>query len=238
MPTRAPSHKKPVTPFSRPDLVRLPKLTPWRRGFRAFIRFLARLLVRLTTRSEVTGLENYPATQPALIVTNHLGDADGVLGIAISARPVEMIAKIDLYRFPVFGKLLDAYGVIWIHRGQPDRRSLKTAMQALQESRLVSIAPEGRESLTGALEEGLFGAAYLAIKCNVPVLPVTFTGTENASIFKQWKRLQRAKISVTVGKPFTLEVDQDWRKAVEAGTITIMNTLAAQLPASYRGVYQ
>jgi 1-acyl-sn-glycerol-3-phosphate acyltransferase len=133
---------------------------------------------------------------------------------------------------------MDAYGVIWVHRGQPDRRALRAALQGLGQGRLVTIAPEGRESLSGALEEGTRGAAYLALKAGVPVIPVTLTGTENWRVYGNLKRFRRTEMSVTVGQPFYLDVPGNQRQAQEQGTLQIMRKLAEQLPEEYRGVYR
>ena len=96
---------------------------------------------------------------------------------------------------------------------------------------------KGRESVTGELEEGTPGAAYLALKSGASILPVTFTGTENQKVYPELKRLRRAKISITIGKPFLLDQTGNWRQAVDRGTQQIMRTLAEQLPPEYRGVY-
>lgn len=102
---------------------------------------------------------------------------------------------------------------------------------------MVAIAPEGRESLTGTLEQGTGGAAYLALKGDVPVIPVTFTGTENKIVFNNMKRFRRTNVSMTIGKPFQLEQLKDRRMSIQVGTEEIMKTLAQQLPPKYRGVY-
>jgi 1-acyl-sn-glycerol-3-phosphate acyltransferase len=91
--------------------------------------------------------------------------------------------------------------------------------------------------VTGKLEEGTNGAAYLALKSGAPILPATFTGTENRNVYGSLKRLRRAKIRLRVGKPFYLQPSDDWRQAVAQGTEQIMLTLAEQLPPDYRGVY-
>ena len=200
--------------------------------------YLARLLAWIFTKVEIQGLENFPSQGPAIIVANHLGDADFVLGIAFTPRPPEVLAKAELYNFPVLGKLMELYGVIWVHRGQPDRRALRASLQGLAEGRLISLAPEGRESLTGGLEEGTNGAAYLALKANAPILPVTFTNTENETLYPNMKRLRRTHIQIKVGKMFRLENLGDRRLSIHLGTEKIMDTLANQLPVEYRGVYQ
>lgn len=229
---------KPVTEQYRAEIVRLPELTAGRRLFRWLLRGLARLLVRLLTRTQIGGLENVPPQGGLLAVFNHLGDADLVFGLALRSRPMEVFAKADFYDFPILGQVLGAYGVIWIHRGQPDRRAIRIGIEMLQSGRVVVIAPEARESVTGALEEGTSGAAYLALKAGVPVLPATLTGTANRGFFSQLKRFRRPEVTVTIGKPFYLESSGDLRADIERGTDRIMQTLAKQLPLQYRGVYK
>ena len=230
--------QKPRSTTIRPELTSLPRITTWRRLFRHIVRWLARQLAWLLTRTQVSGLENLPDRGPALIVGNHLGDADVFLGLAFSPRFVDMLAKVELYDFPLLGKLMDAYGVIWIHRGQPDRRALRAALDGLAEGRLIAIAPEGRESVTGALEEGTHGAAFLALKAAVPIIPVTFTHTENPRIYGNLRRLRRTCVTITIGPPFRLEKRSDRQSAILYSTQTIMRKLASQLPPEYQGIYQ
>ena len=232
------SPPKPVSEESRLEITRLPELTIWRRVFRWLGLWCLLLVVRVCARCRVSGRENLPRQGAALLVSNHLGDADMVVGLAFAPKPVEVISKAEMHDFPVVGKLMDAYGVIWVHRGQPDRRALRAALLGLSQGRMVAIAPEGRESLSGALEEGTRGAAYLALKTGVPILPITLTGTENQRVYGNLKRFRRTEISLTVGQPFYLDPAGDQRHALQQGTLKIMRRLASQLPEEYRGFYR
>lgn len=228
---------KPRSEDTNLEITRLPELTFWRKLFRRMVCSFLRLLVGLCLRVEVIGLENMPRQGPLLIVSNHLGDADVLVGLAHTWLPVDLIAKSELYYYPVLGKLMQAYGVIWIHRGQPDRRALRAVLDGLEAGRVFGIAPEGRESLTGSLEEGTGGAAYLAVKSKAPIFPVTFTGTENRRVFENLKRFKRTRVTLTMGPVFQLKEYPQRREAIEQGTSQIMNVLASQLPPEYRGVY-
>src|SRR5512135_266231 len=161
---------KPITHIWRPDLTRLPPLHASRRLFRRSARLIAILLIRLLTRTTISGLEHLPVDTPALFAVNHLGDADAVALLAAFPVGPEVLAKIEMLHFPVVGKVMDWYGMIWVHRGQPDRRALRAALDAFQQGRSVVLAPEGRYSLTKGLEPGGKGAAYLAAKARVPVI--------------------------------------------------------------------
>lgn len=230
--------EKPRSEVVRSSITKLPKITFWRRMYRRVFVGIARILVWMFTNTTVYGKENIPKQGPALFVANHLGDADLVIGLAVATLPVDFFVKSELYDYPILGKLLEAYGVIWIHRGQPDRRALRAAFKGFEEGRVISIAPEGRESLTGALEEGTGGAAYLAYKAKVPILPSVFVGTENARIFGNLKRLRRSKITVTISELFWLDEYPNRKEAISQGTRQIMKTLASLLPMEYRGVYR
>jgi 1-acyl-sn-glycerol-3-phosphate acyltransferase len=247
---------KPITDVWRPDLVALPRLTFGRRIFRVFARGLAKLLTFLLLRARVSGLENLPKHGPAVIVFNHLGDADAVLMLARLPvdSPAEGIGKIELNDHWLVGPFFRAYGIIWVHRGRPDRKALRAALEGLAAGRLVTLAPEGRQTLIGGLEDGHAGAAFLALKSGAPIVPVALTGTENDNVYGHLKKWRRAPVTLTVGKSFFIQEQANGEESgrrfepVEAGTKgqrtmreatrQIMESLARLLPESYRGNYK
>ena len=231
------SQPKPVTDWWRPDLVKLAKLTFARRLFRVFARGLAKAVVFVTMNSTVTGLENFPKQGPALIVINHLGDADVVLLAASIPTTIDGMGKIELNEHWLVGPVFRAYGVIYVHRGRPDRKAIRAALDALTEGRMLALAPEGRQAVEGKLEEGTEGAAFLAMKTGASIVPVAMTGTENENIYnRRWWR--RARVTLSVGQPFKLVEQADRQKMMRDGTNQIMESLARLLPESYRGNYK
>ena len=234
------SPPKPVSEVWRPDMVALPRLTFGRRAFRIFIKGLTKLVTFLLLRAIVTGVENFPRRGPALVVFNHLGDADAVLMLAALPFPVsaEGIGKIELNDHWLVGPIFRGYGIIWIHQGRPDRRALRAALDGLSQGRMVTIAPEGRQSVIGGLEDGTEGAAFLALRSGVPIVPVGMTGTENSNVYGHLKQWKRAPVTLRVGKPFLLPQHADHQQAIQEGTHQIMETLASLLPESYRGKYR
>lgn len=231
---------KPIAEVWRPELVALPELTFGRRLFRLVLRWLIKLLVALTMRVNSRGLENFPKQGPAIIAFNHLGDSDAVLMAAtLPFMAMEGIGKIELYDHWLVGPLFRAYGIIWVHRGRPDIRAIRAALKGLSEGRMISLAPEGRQTVTGGLEEGEQGAAFLALKSGAPIVPIALTGLENKNVFGYLKRWRRAPVSLTVGKPFFLQPDPqgDRQQTIREGTRQIMEALAQLLPEAYRGYY-
>ncbi len=204
----------------------------------ALVRATARILLQLLTRTEVRGLENVPAHGPYIIVTNHLSAIDPPLIMAMFPLPTTVFAGHTHRHEFVIGGVMNALGAIWVRRGEVDREALRTALDVLKDGGILGMAPEGTRSRTGGLLKGKIGAAYLATRANVPLVPVALTGTEIGlpALF----RLSRPRITVTIGPPFRLQSSDPHagRKELEAHTETIMRTLAEMLPEKYRGVYR
>ena len=237
---------KPVSEVWRPELVRLPKMTRLRRVFRAFGHGLMKLIVKICLNVSCEGMENFPSSGPVMVVINHIGDSDAPALISTLPFPPDALAKIELYDLPILGKLMDWYGVIWLHRGRADKRAIRAALDGFAEGRIIIIAPEGRYSVTGALEEGSDGAAFLAHKSGAMILPIAITGTENENVYGQMKKFRRARVHVRVGKMFklaeqpsggVLSAAKGRQEAITQGTHQIMQALASLLPEKYRGAY-
>ena len=199
---------KPVAEVWKPELVRLPEMTHSRRLFRSFAHGLIKFVAKICLKVTATGMENFPLEGPVLVVINHLGDSDVPALISTFPFPPDALGKIELYELPILGKLIDWYGVIWLHRGRADTR------------------------------EGSGGAAFLAYKSGASILPIAITGTENENVYGSLKKFRRAAVHVSVGKMFKLSGQAESRQeAVSQGTNQIMQALADLLPEKYRGAY-
>ncbi len=230
---------KPVSEVLRPELTRLPEYTLGRKLARRALWVLQRFIVWSRLKVTTRGLENFPARGPALIVINHLGDADvAVILSRLLSQEIDPLAASNLYDIPALRFFAEAYGVIWLHRGQPDRKALNCALEAFKLGRFVMIAPEGRESVVGGLEQGLDGAAFLALRADVPLVPIALTGTENSRVLPALKRWPRLPVGMTVGRLFRLDKTGDRHADLKNGTERIMRELANLLPEEYQGAYR
>jgi 1-acyl-sn-glycerol-3-phosphate acyltransferase len=169
------------------------------------------------------------------VVINHLGDADVVLLAASIHTTIDGMGKIELNAHWLVGPLFRAYGVIWVHRGKADRKAVRAALDGLSQGRMIALAPEGRQSLNRGLEEGTEGAAFLAMKSGAPIVPVAMTGTENDNVYGHMRRLRRAPVTFTVGKPFHLEEYEDRQTTLHEGTERIMGRWRSYCRRNIRG---
>lgn len=123
--------------------------------------------------------------------------------------------------------------MIPLHRGHADRATLKILLSRLAAGDALLIAPEGRESRTGALEAGRGGAAFLAQDAGVPIIPVALTGTAWREILRAWRRFRRPCVTLTFGRPYRLPAGLRRPAAADE----IMRRIATLLPPEYQGVY-
>jgi 1-acyl-sn-glycerol-3-phosphate acyltransferase len=197
-------------------------------------------LLPLYTRIEVRGLENVPAEGPLVIASNHLNDADPGIICTRIRRPIAFMAKIELFRVPLLAQFLRGFGSFPVRRGEADISALRIANENLKLGRAVCIFPEGtREGATEKLTEALPGAAIVALRNDVPILPIAIGGSGRLGIPGMFLRLdRRLKVTLTIGEPFHLQKPARLNaEAAKDGTRQIMEHIAALLPPENRGYY-
>lgn len=217
-------------PYYQPPSVRM---------FRAVFRPIARLIFRAGCRLSFSGMENIPPIGAYIVAVNHLATYDPPLLAVFWPHPVEGIAASDRMGSFFVGHILRWYGAIPVHRGEYDREALMKALEVLQAGSPFGIAPEGGRTHKPGMRQAKPGIAYLALKLNVPIVPVGITGTEN--LMPSWKRLRRPHLTMNVGKPFRLPDEPisrpDRHERLAELTTFVMKRIAELIPAEYRGVY-
>jgi 1-acyl-sn-glycerol-3-phosphate acyltransferase len=110
-------------------------------------------------------------------------------------------------------------------------------LTVLERGEVLGVAPEGtRADESHALQEAKAGAAYIATRADVPIVPVGIVGTEK--IVHNLLRLRRTRVLITFGEPFRLpEVGHVRTQKLHEYTDLIMSRIAELLPEAYRGVY-
>lgn len=206
-------------------------------GVYFFIQDIVRVLLKALTRHTVAGLENFPQAGPFLVVSNHLSMMDAPVVFLNCPRRMVVFAA-DKWKNTIGLKhLCETVGVIWVTRGEADLDAIKTSISFLKAGGIMGMAPEGTRSHIAQLQKGKTGAAYLADRAKVPIVPVAITGTQNVG--PSLKRLRRAVVTYTIGRPFRLPSDGRAKgEKLEEYTDLIMCQIAALLPPEYRGVYR
>lgn len=197
-------------------------------------------ILRLCIGMRVYGTRHVPARGGAVIVANHLDWFDPILLVAAGPRPMQWMAKAEVFNYPVLRWFARMAGAFPVERGKPDRSALKHAQQLLADGMLVGVFPEGTRSRSGGLIAPLTGASLVASRAGAPVIPCAIIGSERLPLSgNKPAGRARARVTVVYGEPFTLATRRDdGRKwSLDELTDAMMCELARLLPPAYRGIY-
>ena len=195
-------------------------------------------LTRLLCNVDDGQLVKVPEKGPLIVACNHINFMDApLLYTHLQPRIVTGFAKAETWDNPALGLLFDLWGAIPIQRGEADAKAFRRGLEALQQGKILGVAPEGTRSRHGKLGNGLPGIVTLAYHSKAPILPLVFYGVEQLS--NNLKELKRTDFHIRVGRLFTLifpdgKMDRQLRKLM---VDEIMYQMAVLLPEEYRGYY-
>jgi len=202
-----------------------------------FIRLCMLIYLRRVT---VRGLENVPATGGAILVSNHLNNADPCVIPGVLKRRVVSMAKKEMFKWPIVNVLFKAIGAFPVDRQGADLGALREAQRVVNSGLLLLMFPEGTRSRDCQLKEGFPGTALVAYRTGKPVIPIAITGTERVPW--PWLFVRPfigPKVTVTFGKPFfPPAADRITAQAAKTATDDIMLHIAEILPDEYRGAWR
>lgn len=162
--------------------------------FYTVLRVIIRGILLIWRRWQIIGLEHLPAKGGVVVVSNHISNLDPVVVGCALTRRIHFMAKVELFKIPVLSFIINLLGAFPVKREKSDRNAIRKALELLQSGSMVGVFPEGTRSKTGELQKAHIGAAMLAVKADVPILPIALKGT------KGWFR----KITVVIGEPVYL----------------------------------
>ncbi len=160
--------------------------------------FAANPIFYLYFQGRIYGKEKIPQEGSLIVVSNHASYFDPPLLSNSINRPVAFMAKKELFQVPIFKQLIYFYGAYPVNRAGADRSAIRATINALENVWLPGIFLEGKRTPDGRIHEPKLGAALIAAKAQVPLLPVSLWGTEKILV-KDALMPQPAPITVRIG---------------------------------------
>jgi 1-acyl-sn-glycerol-3-phosphate acyltransferase len=170
-------------------------------------------------RFEVIGADKFPKEGGILLCSNHINNLDPpVVGIN-APRPVNFMAKEELFRMPILKSILPGVRAFPVKRGMSDRDALRQAIKLLKDGEVVGLFPEGTRSKDGQLGKGFSGAGFFALRGDANVVPCAIIGP-----YKRFKRLK-----IVYGDAIDIQPYRERKASAEEVTEVIMAHIAELL---------
>lgn len=170
-------------------------------------------------RFDVIGADNFPKEGGILLCSNHINALDPpVVGIN-APRPVNFMAKEELFNMPILKSILPGVNAFPVKRGMSDRDALRKALKLLKEGEVVGLFPEGTRSKDGKLGKGFSGAGFFALRGNANVVPCAIIGP-----YKPFRRLK-----VVYGEVIDMQPYRESKASADEVTEVIMSSIAQLL---------
>ena len=190
---------------------------------------------------EIDGLDNLNLDKRYIFMSNHESALDIVLGVAAIPYNLVFLAKKELFRVPVFGWAMEAAGMIKIDRQNPEiaRKSVSEAVDTLMHSSFSTlIYPEGTRSNGEELLPFKKGGFILAIRTQLPVVPITILGAGNV-LPKGTLAIKKSHIKMIIDNPIpTLGMDINNKDQLLQDCRNIINQNLAHAKAGQKANYE
>ncbi|WP_040228300.1 lysophospholipid acyltransferase family protein [Bhargavaea cecembensis] len=168
-------------------------------------------------RLDVKGTENFPKTGGVLLCANHISLLDPPTVGICAPRPVNFMAKAELFEAPVLKNLLPGLHVFPVKRGLSDRNAIRTGINLLRDGQVVGMFPEGTRSKDGRLGKPMSGAGFFALKGgDAVVVPCAVIGE-----YKPFR-----KVKIRFGEPIDMAPYRERRASADEAAELIMERIA------------
>lgn len=157
-------------------------------------------------RVECEGLEHVERDRPQVFMCNHQSVVD--IAAIIHTIPVDFhfVAKKELGWIPLFGWALASSVGIMVDRGNRAQavERLRRGAERVRAGANVIVFPEGTRSPSGTLGSFKSGGFHLAIQAQVPVVPVTVSGSHRITP-KRSLRIESGTVKIVYGPPLATQ---------------------------------
>ena len=189
-----------------------------------------RLLARVWHHTVVVRRHPLPATGPAILVCNHTSGLDPFMIQAVCERVIVWMMAKEYYEIKALAWAFRTIEAIPVDRFGRDTASVRAALRALHDGRILGVFPEGRIEPDRQLMEFQTGVALMAIKARVPVYPAFLEGTQ------RYKSMPAAflwpnRATLSFGPPVEFDRKSTSKESLDEATARIKAAVEALRPA-------
>ncbi|MGF1539438.1 MAG: lysophospholipid acyltransferase family protein [Pleurocapsa sp.] len=177
-------------------------------------------------RVRIYGAEKVPRSGGAIAVCNHASYFDPPIVSNCLGRPVAFMAKEELFKVPLLKQGIKLYGAYPVKRSQSDRTALRAALNTIDNGWIAAIFLEGTRTKNAKITSPKLGAAWIAARAKVPLIPVSLWGTEQI-LNPGFLLPKSAPITVRIGDPINppQSTNKEDLKSVTEQCAAVINSL-------------
>jgi len=191
---------------------------------------------RLLWRVRVVGADWVPAAGGFVLAPSHRSMMDIPLAAIVTPRRVRFMGKVSLFNIPVLGTLFTWLGGYPVARDGTDRKAVRDSVSMLEAGEVLCVFPEGTRQNGPKIQPLQPGAAYLALRSGMPIVPIGIAGSEEILRDHSSRVPHFGRVVITVGEPIVPEARLSGvvaRDKVDALSSRLSDTLQALLDQSY-----
>jgi 1-acyl-sn-glycerol-3-phosphate acyltransferase len=191
---------------------------------------------RALYRVKVIGGEHVPKTGGFVLAPSHRSMMDIPFAAAITHRRIRFMGKEALFRVPVLGTLFTWLGGFPVARDGTDRKAVRDSVTMLEAGEVLCVYPEGTRQHGPKIQPLQPGAAYLALRSGVPIVPIGIAGSEEILRDHSAPIPHFRRVVITVGEPIVPEARTSGvvaRDKVDTLTQRLSDSLQALLDQAY-----
>ncbi len=194
-------------------IYKMRKETGWKKFVRKLVKVVLNAVYRIAFRVKISG--EVPNEGAYILCCNHINYLDAAAIVLFNKRKVNFVAKEDLFTHGILMWLGHLFDAIPIKRDMQDIEAMKRCLKVLKNGELLGIFPEGTRKGMEKNMKAKNGAAFMAIKSNVKVIPIGIHGT-----FKPF-----SKVYVNYGEPIDLSEYKGQKEKLDEATEKIMEAI-------------
>ena len=192
---------------------------------------------RLVWRVKFVGLEHIPDAGGIVLAPSHRSMMDIPFAALVTKRRIRFMGKASLFDVPVLSTMFRWLGGFPVARDGTDRKAVRESVAMLEAGEVLCVYPEGTRQNGTKIQPLQPGAAYLAIRSGVPIVPIGIAGAEEI-LRKNGDPFPRlGRVTIVVGAPIEPQARSAGvvpRDRVDALTATLADALQELLDDAYQ----
>jgi len=186
---------------------------------------------QIYTRMSIEGRQHLPPTGAYVLAPVHRSYVDTPITACVTRRRIRFMGKDSMWKYPAFGSLISALGAFPVSRGTADREALQRCVAVLAAGEPLVLFPEGERKDGPVVQPLLDGAAYIASKAGVSIIPVGIGGSDRV-MPRGAKFVFPRKVRVLIGAPIVAEAGPTGRVSRSA-----VQAVSAELHSELQRLY-